>query len=229
MVSIVLVPGLGLGPESYEPVCACLDQPAEVVRLPGYGRTSQRHEDLSPHALGEALVRDVQALGITSAILVGHSASCQIVVEAALVRPELVAGLVLIGPIGDPTASEFWRLAQRWIRSAVHEPLSLVPTLRRQYAGTGPIAMIRGLRAAQRHDLSGTLEDLKIPVVVLRGTHDRIAPTPWVDKVARLCGGTAQTLPSGAHLPVLTSGPAIAEAIQSLAAGLDGPGPAWPA
>ncbi|WP_328989523.1 alpha/beta hydrolase [Kribbella sp. NBC_01245] len=215
-MSVVLVPGLGLGPESYEPVRACLDQPAEVVRLPGYGRTSRRHEDLSPPALGEALIREVQALGITSAVLVGHSASCQIVVEAALARPELVAGLVLIGPIGDPTASAFWRLAERWIRSAVHEPLQLIPTLRRQYAGTGPIAMTRGLRAAQRHDLSRTLEDLKIPVVVLRGKHDRIAPASWTDQVARLSGGTAQTLPTGSHLPVLTCGPEIAHAIQTL-------------
>ncbi|MFC0628198.1 alpha/beta fold hydrolase [Kribbella deserti] len=215
-MSVVFVPGLGLGPESSEPVRRCLDQPSEVISLPGYGLPSRRGDDFRPEALGAVVARELDARGITSAVLVGHSASCQIVVETALARPDLVAGLVLIGPIGDPGASAFWRLAERWVRSAVHEPARLVPTLRRQYVRTGPAAMIRGLRAAQRHDLSRRLEPLAIPVAVLRGKYDRIAPTSWINRVAELAHGAPRTLPSGSHLPVLTSGPEIATTIHGV-------------
>ena len=95
---VVLVPGLGLGPESYAPTVEHLDTQYDVVTLPGYGERAARGDDLHTDALAERLAEQITE---TPAVLVGHSASCQIVVAAALAHPELAKALVLVAPSGD--------------------------------------------------------------------------------------------------------------------------------
>ena len=208
---VVFVPGLGLGPESVEPVLRQLKEPHEVVTLPGFGAPAARGDDLRTEALAERLVAELDS---KQTVLVGHSSSCLIVVAAALARPDLVAGLVLIGPCGDPHASSWASLAVRWICSAVWEPPRLIPTLTRQYLRTTFRSMARAQEAVRHYDLAAAVPTLSVPTIVVRGRHDRLAPLPWIQKVAELAGGEAWTLPSGAHLPVLTDGAELAAVIR---------------
>ena len=210
---VVLVPGLGLGPESYAPTLRRLDSPYEVVTLPGYGTRASRGDNLQTEALAERLASRLQA----RAVLVGHSASCQIVVATALAHPELVEALVLVAPSGDPRASSWPVLASRWARSALWDSPRLVPTLTKQYFRTRFTTMARALEAARQYDLATAIQGLSVPTVVVRSKHDRLAPAQWTQKVADLSHGEAWTLPSGSHLPVLTNGPELARFIQRYA------------
>jgi pimeloyl-ACP methyl ester carboxylesterase len=55
---------------------------------------------------------------VARAVLLGHSASCQIVVQAAVRDPHRVTALVLVGPTTDPRARSWLGLAGRWLRTA---------------------------------------------------------------------------------------------------------------
>jgi len=204
---VVLVPGLGLGPESYAPTVEHLNTQYEVITLPGYGERAARGDELHTTALAERLAVQIKE---TPAVLVGHSASCQIVVAAALAHPELAKALVLVAPSGDVTASTWSTLAARWVRSAIWDSPSLVPTLSRQYFRTGFPSMARAMEAARHYDLAAAMEALSTPTVVVRSKHDRLAPPQWVRQVADKAHGEAWTLPSGSHMPVLTNGRELA-------------------
>ncbi|TDO33873.1 pimeloyl-ACP methyl ester carboxylesterase [Kribbella sp. VKM Ac-2527] len=221
---IVLVPGLGLGPESYAPTCKHLQAQYEVVALPGYGMKAGRDDDLHIEALAERLVQQVKE----RSVLVGHSASCEIVVEATLQHPELVAALVLIAPSGDLTASSWPRMTGRWLRSALWSPPTLIPTLTKQYRRTGVTSITRAIEAARSYDLAAAASKLAagsadgsrptVPTVVIRSAHDKLAPALWTQQLADLTGGEAWTLPTGSHLPVLTNGRELAAFILRAAA-----------
>jgi pimeloyl-ACP methyl ester carboxylesterase len=214
---VVLVPGLGLGPEAYEPTVRHLDSSYRVITLPGFGVPAGRDEPLQTQALAERLLDELAEYDGARVVLVGHSASCQIVAAAAVTRPELVAGLVLVGPSGDVTASGWPTLAWRWLRSAVWEPPRLIPTLSKQYARTRFVSMARAMQVARRYDVTAILPllaGLSVPTVVVRCVHDAIATPEWVQRVADLAGGQARTLATGAHMPVLTNGPELADTIR---------------
>jgi len=214
---LVLVPGLGLGPEAYTPVLEALEGVSgTVVTLPGYGERAGRRADLRPEALARTLLEQLPTRGTNSRVtLVGHSASCQVVVEAARAAGAEVAAVVLVGPTTDPAAATWPRLAARWLRTSRHEDPRQVPALVRQYSRTGPGSMLRVMDAARRHRIGRALADCDIPVLVVRGRHDRICPTLWAD---RLSVGSrrmrVENLPVGAHMVPLTDGALVAGAVR---------------
>ena len=210
---VVLVPGLGLGPESYAPTLAHLQAQYEVVTLPGYGTKVHRGDDLQTEALAERVADHLRE----PAVLVGHSASCQIVVALALAHPELAKALVLVAPSGEVKTSAWATLAARWFRSAVWDSPQLVPTLAPQYLRTGFASMARAMEAARHYDLAAAVPDIKAPTVIVRSKHDRLAPEYWTKQLADLAGGESWTLPKGSHMPVLTNGRELAEFIQRAA------------
>ena len=213
---VVLVPGLGLGPASYAPTVRDLGTPYRVVTLPGYGERVSPGEDLTVETLAQRLLQELDE----QSVLVGHSASCHIVVAAALARPDLVKSLVLLGPTGDVETSDWLTLAERWVRSAVWESVRLVPVLAPQYARTGLVSMARAMEAARRYDLAAAISKLKRPVAVIRCEHDSLCPADWAQRIAELAGGEVWTLPTGSHMPVLTNGPEVVTFINR-AAGVD--------
>ena len=203
-----MVPGLGLGEAACAPTLTRLRHGSRVVCLQGYGRPADRDGDLAPATLAVTLMRAVDEP--TPVVLVGHSASCQIVAEAAARCPARVAAIVLIGPTTDPRSASWAGLTQRWLRTACRERPWQVPLLVRQYVRTGPRSMLGAMDAARRHSILGALARCRVPVLVLRGRHDRIAPEDWC---RRLGGDDAVTLAAGGHMIPLTHGPDVARAV----------------
>lgn len=154
-------------------------------------------------------------------MLVGHSASCQVVVQAARRVPDSVVGLVLVGPTTDPRAVTWPRLVHRWLATARRERPSQVPALVRQYLRTGLRTMARGMDAARRDRIEEALLLVGCPVLLLRGPHDWIAPQDWL---LSLTNGRRSarpvTLSAGGHMVPLTHGDLVAEAVIDFLAGL---------
>ena len=209
---IVVVPGLGLDARSWAPVAEVLDVPVEVRPLPGYGMRAARGTDLSPSALGHRLGKELR--DGPPAVLVGHSSGCQVAAHAASAAGGAVVGLVLVGPTTDPRAGGWAALVRRWLRTAVHEDPRQVPGLARQYARTGLGSMRRGMDAARRDDLRATLDDLRLPVLAVRGPQDRICPQDWAERLAPWC----LTLTGGGHLVPCTHGPELGGVLTRFAA-----------
>lgn len=205
-VRFVLVPGLGLDERSSARLRSRL--PATVVPLPGMGRGGP----VPP--LGSLAARLRAALGEGPVVLVGHSQGCQVVAAAA--GDPRVVGLVLLGPTTDPRLRRLPVLAGRWLRTAVREPLGEVPRVLAQWASTGPRAMRELWRTAAPDRIEERLAGLPVPVVVVRGTRDRLCPHDWAAAVAAAApAGRLVEVAGGAHLLVSTHPDAVAALLRS--------------
>jgi pimeloyl-ACP methyl ester carboxylesterase len=210
---LVAVPGLGLSPAVARRAPERLPNPWSVVTLPAFGRRVPRGTDVSPERLADDLLATLPATA-GHVVLVGHSASCQLVAEAAVRAADRVAGLVLVGPTTDPRAAGWSGLAARWLRTAAHEHPAQVPLLVRDYARTGLVSMARGMGAARHHHLDRTLVGVACPVLVVRGRHDRICPADWAAALAATApSGTAASLTAGAHMVPVTHPRMLADRI----------------
>ncbi|GAA4711463.1 alpha/beta fold hydrolase [Pseudonocardia yuanmonensis] len=214
MFPFVLVPGLGLSGASWGPTLSVLGAGADVVTVPGFGRRAPRGTPLDPTAQA---CRVLEAADLAGRVLLGHSASCQIVTEAAARARRPPAAVVLVGPTTDPSGCTWPRLVERWLRTAAHEWPAQAPLLVRDYLRTGLGGMARALDAARRHRIEPALAATRCPVLVVRGKRDRIAPAGWTEHLARTAPrGRAFTLPAGGHMVPLTHPELLAPVLRGL-------------
>lgn len=212
---LLCIPGLGLDERALRPTLDALGAvAARVAPLPGYGVPPEDAEDLDPAALGRRVAGWLARAASPSGpvVLLGHSASCQVVVHAATLVPEAVRAVVLVGPTTDPRGRTWPALVRRWTATAAGERPGQVPVLARCYPRTGLRGMVRAMDAARRDDVREPLRRLRCPVLVVRGRHDRICPPDWAAGLAALAppGSASVTLAAGAHMVPLTHGPALA-------------------
>jgi pimeloyl-ACP methyl ester carboxylesterase len=205
---IVLVPGLGLDQRSSAGLRSQVA--GDVVLLPGMGRRGPV-PSLSDLA---GLLRE--RLGEGPVVLDGHSQSCQVVVAAAE-ADDRVHAVVLLGPTTDPRLRSFRGLAGRWLRTALAEPLRHWPLVVAQWLRTGPRAMTALFRALAPDRIDARLPRLVVPVVVVRGTRDRLCDADW----ARLVAGAAPLgrlveIPGAAHMTPQTHPDEVAAVLQHL-------------
>jgi pimeloyl-ACP methyl ester carboxylesterase len=154
-------------------------------------------------SLDELADRLTAQLGEGPVVLVGHSQSCQVVVAAA--RDPRVAAVVLLGPTTDPRLRSVVGLARRWLRTAAAEPLRQVPLTVAQWWSTGPRAMTALWRTAAPDRTDLRVRGVGVPVVVVRGTRDRLCPHDWAARLAAAAPrGRLVELPGAAHMTVQT-------------------------
>lgn len=209
---VVFVPGLGLDSRSWQLVRHELRRSSAVVLLPSMGQQAPRDADLSVECQAERLL---QSLPKGQTILVGHSASCPVVAEAAT-RTSDVVGLVLVGPVTDPAAQTWPRILSQWARTASHESPSEAGALVPQYRLTGPLSMLRGMDAMRHFRTDLALSRLHLPVEIVRGESDRIASHQWTSVLQRVANGRLTTVQGAAHMLPLTHPTAVVAAVDRL-------------
>jgi len=181
--------------------------------------------DLRVERQAERLLRELAGRGADAVVLVAHSASCPVAVEAAGCSP-IVVGLVLIGPVTDPRALTWPRMLGQWLRTAPHECLWEVPVLMPQYRHTGAATMLRGMDAMRWYRTDQALARLDIPVVVLRGARDRIASQDWSARLSAIAHGRLQVVDGAAHMVPLTHPDAVVATVREVASAASTAGPA---
>lgn len=207
------MPGLGLDARSWSRVWPHLDGPSTVIPLPTMGRAARTLDDLRPEALAARLLERLPAAG--PLVLVGHSASCQVVGEAA--RDDRVVGVVLVAPTTAPRGASWPAIVGRWGLTAVHEHLWEIPVVSPQYRRTGLWTMARGMDRIRRHRLDRALAVGGVPVAVVRGGHDRIADAGWCRHLAAACAdGSVTTVPGAGHMVPLTHPGTVAKVVEAL-------------
>lgn len=202
---VVAVPGLGLSAAVPQRTLQRLPVPSGVVELPGFGSPARPGSPRHPADLARCLLARLDGLGMERVTLLGHSASCQVVAHAAVLAPDRVAALVLVGPTTDPDTATWPALVRRWLRNVVWERPGQAPLVLRDYRRTGLGAMARALNAARHDRIDHVLAGVASPVLVVRGAHDRICSAAWTRTLAAgTPHGTAVTLTGGAHMVPLT-------------------------
>jgi pimeloyl-ACP methyl ester carboxylesterase len=217
--AVVVVPGLGLDARSWSAVWPHLPCASTVVTLPALGHAAPAGVDLGVEAQAARLASRLPAG--PSLVLVGHSASCQVVAEVA-VHDERVVGLVLVGPTTDPARSSWPAMLTQWVRTARHERVWEAGILLPQYRRTGAASMLRGLDVLRRHRLDQTLPAVPrrapVAVRVVRGEHDRIAGRRWCAGLAAAAGGTVTTVSDAGHMVPVTHPAALAAVLVEVVA-----------
>jgi pimeloyl-ACP methyl ester carboxylesterase len=160
-----------------------------------------------------ALLRD--RLGEGPVALLGHSQSCQVVATAAT-DPRVVAA-VLLGPTTDPRLRSVRGLVGRWLATAAGEPFWQLPLVLRQWWATGLRAMAALWRSSAPDRIDHRLREVTVPVVVVRGTRDRLCPHDWAARVARAAPqGRLVEIAGAAHMTPQTHPAAVAEVLAGL-------------
>lgn len=193
----VFLPGAGQDGEIWAEVMPLVAPPVIVHEFPAhggrFGSPLERVEDLADDAVDHVPGRQ-------AAVLVGHSLGGAVALEAALRRPESVAGLVVIGAELDPKPDRRAVAAledgdlDRFI-DLVHlgivgsqDPSAAAETsarrLERIVRRTALPATAADFRAAAAHDLTGRLRGLAVPVAVIAGGRDVLVPPRRVSSLA---------------------------------------------
>jgi pimeloyl-ACP methyl ester carboxylesterase len=216
---VVFVPGLGLDGRAWAAVRRELAGDSLVVLVPSMGGSAPRGAELGVERQGERLLAALPRG--RRVVLVGHSASCPVVVEAAR-RTSDVVGLVLVGPVTDPQARTWPRMVSQWLRTAAHEHLWEAGLLAPQYRQTGVVTMVRGMNAVRHYRTDRALEGLSLPVSIIRGERDRIATQAWCNKLAGVDTSRVTSVDGAAHMVPLTHPRVVAAAAGSLRGEGDG-------
>lgn len=222
---VVCVPGMGQTRGIFRRTApALLDSGFRVASmdLRGHGGSDAGFSAYDDVAAAGDVIALVEALG-GPAVLVGNSMGAGAAVIAAADRPDLVAGLVLVGPfVRDPRANPLLALAQRvlmagpWARAAW---LSYLPKL---YPGNRPDdfaqhrqAILESMRRpghteafqkttrTSHSPAEARLEGVRAPVLVVMGERDPDFRDPagearWIKE--RL-GADVVDVPRAGHYP----------------------------
>lgn len=230
-VPVVLVHGLGVSSAYMVPVAELLasDFPVYAPDLPGFGRSEKPEETLDIPGLARALEGWAAAAGVGRAAFLANSLGCQVVVELAARRPDLVEKAVLVGPTCDPCLRRP-RVVLDLLKDAVHEKPSLLPLHMADDVRAGPRRILRTFRHALRHPMRLRLRAVRAPVLVVRGDGDPLVSRRWAREVAtRLPDGRLVEIPDAPHAVNYSSPEPLAEVVRTFLLGDLGNDPSMPA
>jgi pimeloyl-ACP methyl ester carboxylesterase len=206
-----LLHGLAVSHRYLMPTAAALPGSVYVPDLPGFGLSGKPRLVLDTAQQADVIAGWMDRAGLTGAYLLGNSFGCQVAVELAVRRPDLVAGLVLVGPTVDPAAPTAGAQIRRWSVDLLSEDPHQLPMIAKDVRDAGPRRVLRTLGHSVRHHIERRLPLVTAPVLVLRGQFDPIVTPRWAAQAAALArDGSAGEVPGAAHNAVTTAGETVA-------------------
>jgi pimeloyl-ACP methyl ester carboxylesterase len=238
---IVCVPGMGDLRSSYRfvaPVLAKAGYQVALVDLRGHGDSSATFDEYGDEATAGDVTALIEKLG-GPAIIIGNSLAAGSAVLVAAARPDLVAGLVLVGPFVRPArVSAVQRLAFRVMMAPLWARIAWSAYLPRLYAGRKPAdfaehrakvsAALRkpghakafSLTTRTSHDAAGAaVTSVTAPTLVVMGEGDPDFPDPAAEAqwIADQLKGTVLMVPESGHYPQAQRPDLVAPAVQAFA------------
>jgi len=177
-------------------------------------------------------VRELVAqLGLEHAVVIGHSMGATVALRLAVDSPDVVRGLVLIGPV-PASGGGFSAKGEAFLRSTAGDPVAVRTWLARTFAGTPDETKLdRVCAIAAKADRDATLESFEswafadfaeqtraiaVPVIVIAPEHD--APEAAEARVTALLPNAQHVVLAGAgHYAQLEKPREIAELIAGFA------------
>jgi len=238
---IVCVPGMGELRSSYRfvaPVLAAAGYRVALMDLRGHGDSSATFDEYGDEATAGDITALIEKLG-GPAIIIGNSLAAGSAVMVAAARPELVAGLVLVGPFVRPaTVSALQRLAFRVMMAPLWARMSWNAYLPTLYAGRKPAdfaeyraevsaamkkpghAKAFSLTTRTSHDAAAAaLKSVTAPTLVVMGEGDPDFPDPAAEGqwIADELKGTVLMVPESGHYPQAQRHDLVAPAVEAFA------------
>jgi pimeloyl-ACP methyl ester carboxylesterase len=182
--------------------------------LPGHGRSQGSGCDTIEGYVA-ALVAFFDGVGLSSAVVVGHSMGGAIAQKLALAQPERVQALVLVGTgaklrvapaILEGVKHDFDQvvdLITRYAWSAEADP-ALKNLGREALRQTGPEVLLSDFLACDRFDIMDRVSEIDVPALVIGGTSDKLTPIKYSRFLAEQMPNAQLTIVEGAgHMVML--------------------------
>ena len=209
-----------------------------AMDLRGHGDSDASFAAYDDAAAASDLVALIEALG-GPAVVVGNSMGAAAAVLAAAERPDLVAGLALVGPfVRNPPGSSWSRPLFRFMLLRPWGPAALRTWLPKLYAGSRPLdhethvaAMLASLRRAGRWraftrtarsshaTVEARLGEVSVPTLVVMGERDPDFKDPAGEAswIAKRLGGAVLLVPAAGHYPQAQRADLVAPALVAFA------------
>jgi pimeloyl-ACP methyl ester carboxylesterase len=216
---VVLVHGIGVSGRYFTRLARELGRSVGVLvlDLPGFGGSPRPAAPLSIAEHGRVVADVIARTAADRPVLVGHSMGAQVVAEAALARPEAVAGVVLVGPVVDPKARSGVRQAARLIRDVPYETPAATAMQVREWLRCGPRWYAATLPKMLDYPMASRVGDLRVPVVLARGEHDPVTPARFLGLLAdRIPNVRTLEVPGAGHVAMFRRPEYVASAVLEL-------------
>ncbi len=204
--AMVFLHGLGENHNFFTYQIAELEKKYRVVSLDqrghGYSYKPKPPEKLSLRGWAEDVQDVLKYVGVSEAVLMGHSFGGTVALKFAIDHPEMVRGVIMTGGLSelepDPwkqlevLINEFEKVGKEALRPILSEydpELDLHPTfanapenkelverMKKVYAEDDPYAFAQGARAVNDFALTPELGRIKCPVLILAGDSDAWVP-----------------------------------------------------
>jgi len=196
-----------------------------AVDLPGHGRSEGPGREHIEDYVAD-IVRFMDAVGVSRGVLVGHSMGGAIAQMTALMAPERVAGLVLVGTGARlrvapalldgilQDARGTLDLIAEWAWGPEADP-TLVARGRQMMARVHPQVVWGDFAACDRFDVRERIGEITVPTLVITGSEDRMTPPKFGQWLAERIPGARCVLVEGAgHMVMLEKPDQVASAVR---------------
>ena len=147
-----------------------------LVNLPGFGALRFSGPRFVLAEAASWLLTWMEAVGLESAHLVGHSMGGYLSLRLAARRPEAVRRLVLVDPAGMPSGRTMLGHLGPLLLSARYAKPAFVPVLVRDALYAGPFTLLRTARDLLAEDVRGDLRRVGAPTLLVWGGRDPLIP-----------------------------------------------------
>jgi pimeloyl-ACP methyl ester carboxylesterase len=199
---------------------------SEAPDLPGHpeGKPRTSVEDYA-RWLHEYVMRG----GDSKPVIAGHSLGGAIALTYALMYPEDVKALILIGtgarlrvrPDLLKIIEDFIDAPDKWLKIVVEPPLSRVaPDVRRKIVNgmsrVGPAVQLNDFLCCDKFDVMDKVSQITLPTLIICGTEDDMTPEKYSRYLAGKIAGSKLVIIEGAtHHPLLEKPDEANQAIES--------------
>jgi pimeloyl-ACP methyl ester carboxylesterase len=169
---------------------------AEVLDLPGWRGGRATCCEPTIEGIADATIRRLDERAGGPLVLVGHSTGAQAAALVAQRAPHQLAGVVLAGPTFDPSMRGWPGLLGRALRTLPHETPGELAAVLPKFLRGGVVPVLRLLRDGVRQG-AAVYQPLQLPVLVLAGQHDYLAPPSWAARLTRQIGAETAIVAGG--------------------------------
>src|SRR5262245_5203016 len=193
-----------------------------AMDLPAHGRSSRLDPPADVGAAVDAVLAFLDGVSAPPAVLVGHGYGGHVALATAVARPAAVGAVVAIGAAARGEFPEDHlvklrqvvkgRLGQQFDTPyfCSKPDVNAMRTFWGELAKTDPKVRLGDIDAYRASDLTGSLDRLRVPVLVLHGTEDRICPPSAGEHLARaIPGARFEVIAECGHVPHIENPEAV--------------------
>ncbi len=231
--SLVFIHGSGGNSSAWSHQCAKLHKLFNIaaVDLPGHGKSGGHgKQDISEYVLDVKEILSV--LKLEHPILIGHSLGAAIALDFAAKYPQAISGVAATGggltlPV-NPDILDGFRKQPDFVLDMICK-FSLAKENRPKFydalrasLGQANVDVVSGdMLACSKFNLTGELQKIIAPVLVICGTEDKMTPPASSEQIATGIAGTKLVLIEGAgHMVMMEKPSAFNDALRDFAAAL---------